>query len=128
MITCRNTSGYLPGERVMSLACLSPEFGIGTLCKVLIRADGRLLAVQTSDGDIFRWLSIFELEPIDPDNHILLEGSYAYVTTERLSPSLSKDSIVRIIKRVDQTDYYEITPDEGIHRFKMPGIVLTNRV
>jgi len=128
LIICTNNRQYYPGENVMALTYFAPEFHVGTVGSVLKRANGRLLAIRTLDGQILKWFTIFELESADPEDHILREGHYAYVTTDRLGFSLEKGAMVQIVKRIDEIDYYEVSVNNGSERYRVTSIDITSQL
>jgi hypothetical protein len=108
LLKCSNTRPYLPGEKVRLLAYRIPDIPFGTIGTVKNRWYGKLCGIETPDGEILRWLQRFELESVDPNYRRLVEGMEVYVMTERLAPPLKRGEIVRIIKVINETDYYEV--------------------
>ncbi len=126
MISCTNSEVYVPGQNVMALSFFAPEFQAGSVGRIINRERGRLLAVKTPSGEILKWFTIFELESVNPEVKILLEGNYAIVTTTRLGPkTLEKGTVVQIVKRIDSIDYYEVGVSNFPERYRVTGIDVT---
>ena len=126
MIICTNSRGYAIGETVMALTYFSPEFHVGSIGKILTRANGRLLAIRTPSGEIFKWLTIFELVPADPENHLLFEGTYAYLANDRFGQE--KGTLVQIVKRIGEIDYYQVAANDRQEIYRVTGIDITNQL
>lgn len=123
MIACRNRHPFSPGENVIALSYFAPEFQAGSVGKILSRENGKLFAIKTPSGAILKWFTIFELESVNPEVHDLLDGNYAYVTTERLGAiTLTKGTRVQIIKTIGDIDYYEVAVNGRPQRYRVTGI------
>lgn len=126
MIACKNSRPFALGQNVMALSCFAPDFRVGSVGKVTSRENGRLAAIQTPSGAIFKWFTIFELESVNPEIHDLLDGNYAYVNTDRLgAATLARGTRVQIIKIIEDIDYYEIEVNNRSATYRVTGIDIT---
>ena len=128
MISCINRRPYAPGENVMALSYFAPEFRVGSIGRVISRANGGVFAIETPTGDILKWFTIFELESVDPESHRLEEGNYAYITTDRLGSTLEEGTRVQIIKKIEQIDFYEVGVRDLPERYRVTGVEITRMV
>jgi hypothetical protein len=112
----------------MALSFFAPEFRVGSIGTVVSRANGGLFAIKTPAGDILKWFTIYELESVDPETHRLTEGSYAYITTDRLGHTLERGIRVQIVKQIAQIDYYEVGVRDLPERYRVTGIDITRQL
>ena len=113
MITCTNKNHYNPGTKVISLVYNSPIINIGTVGTIVNRWIGPLYAVKLPDGQFYKWLAAQDLYPIDPGQPTLRIGDFAIIRTDRENsfnnPFVINGLGVRIIKIIEETDYYGIS-------------------
>ena len=101
---------------------------MGSIGRVISRANGGVFAIETPTGDILKWFTIFELESVDPESHRLEEGNYAYITTDRLGSTLEEGTRVQIIKKIEQIDFYEVGVRDLPERYRVTGVEITRMV
>jgi len=118
LIVCKNTEIYRSGEKVSSLVNRPPSIQVGTAGSILNRMKGSLYAVKMPNGDLYRWLAVRDLYPVDPSQHTLRVGDLATVqlSMENLfyHPELKSGAVVKIIKIVE-TDYYVLEIDDKVY-------------
>ncbi len=109
---------FLPGANVISIVNHPPEIHPGTPVKIVKPWIGSLCAVQLPDGMIHRWFASFELRP---QNGSLTTGSFAQVTNSTghgSPPHVAAGTIVRIVKCIPKTVFYDVTLSNGeYHRW-----------
>lgn len=113
MIICKNNEYFNPGDKVISLVYNSPIIRIGTVGTIVNRWVGPLYAVKLPNGEFYKWLAAQDLYPIDPSQHTLRVGDFAIISTMRensfTNPLVVNGLVVRIIKIIQETDYYGIS-------------------
>lgn len=130
MIKCKNSEYYKPGDTVVSLVNHSPIVKTGTVGKILNRWAGTLYAVKLPNGEYYRWLDSHDLDPIDPSQHTLRVGDSAILNTNRhehfYHPLLKTGLIVRIVKIIKETDYYDISINDVLNHAWIAGFEISN--
>ncbi|KGK88372.1 hypothetical protein DP73_12825 [Desulfosporosinus sp. HMP52] len=122
------TSGYItypgfkPGDKVVALVFHPPEIRSGTKATIISPRVESLYAVQLPDGELHRWFTGSELEPVSPClNHygILQAGELARVLNEKgHPPKIQQGMIVKIVKVFPQTLVYDLKLENGkYHRW-----------
>lgn len=113
---------FLPGANAISIVSHPPEIDPGTPVKIIKPWLGNLCVVQLPDGMIHRWFAWFELRPENP-YYIspLASGSLATVissTGHGKPPHVEVGTIVRIVKCIPNTIFYDVTLSNGeYHRW-----------
>lgn len=131
MTTCMNSQPFNRGDKVVSLVDNSPIIKIGTVGTVVNRWAGPLYAAILPNGQIYKWLAVQDLDPVDPSQPNLRLGDLATVNTKRensfSNPFVINGVVVRIIKIIDQIDYYGISVIGGnINNAWLTGLDITN--
>lgn len=125
MITCRNNNRYVPGQMVKSIVFHSSLLQIGTVGKVLSTWAGRVFAVEASNGELHRWFDQSELQSLNPNDPQLVEGINAMVVSKKAHYNIRNGEIVKIVKIIEGTDYYELDVAEVAYRQWVAGFELT---
>lgn len=93
MIICSNDKEHPEGTIERSLVYHSPDMLIGTVGKVVRRWRDTVFAVETSLGALYRWLDLSELQSFNPEEPRLLEGTRAWIISDK-NYNLQKGDIV----------------------------------
>jgi len=80
-----------------------------------------LYAIRTKEGT-FEWLNSAELEEIDPERHQVQAGDSVKIISNKRHPLLNVGDIVKVIKVVEDADYYEVFANDEFHW--IPGFKL----
>lgn len=107
----------------MSLTCLMacpPGIHPGMKVAAVSKQTGPLYAVRLPDGELYRWFTTAELQPVNPMRNATYQaGDYAKVIyTEGHAPKIKKGMTIRIVKAIAHASYYDVKlPDGGYHRW-----------
>jgi hypothetical protein len=99
---------------VVTLEC-HEDIPIGTIGTIASRWLGTIYAVILPNGD-YHWLDSSEIGSIDPSRHILRVGDTAIITSDKHQhPLAKKGDLVRIVKIIDDADYYGVILNDKLH-------------
>ena len=131
LIVCRNNEFFNPGDKVISLVYNSPIIRVGTEGIIVKRWVGPLYAAKLPNGQFYKWLAVQDLRPVDPLQQTLRVGDFAIIDTNRedsfTNPFVVNGVIVRIIKNIEETDYYGISVTGGnINNAWLAGFDISN--
>jgi hypothetical protein len=109
----------------------SPIIRVGTIGTIVNRWIGPLYAVVLPNGQFYKWLAVQDLDPVDPSRPNLRLGDLAIVNTNREgsfnNPFVINGVLVRIIKIINEIDYYGISVIGGnINNAWLTGLDITN--
>lgn len=121
-VWCMGYPQFKSGDRIVSLAFHPPEIKSGTEATIISPQVGMLYAVQLPDGELHRWFAWFELQAVNPSSYncpYLQMGDYARVVTDQgHPPMIKKGMVVKIVKVIGQTPFYDLRLEKGkYHRW-----------
>jgi len=93
----------------------------GEVGVVLSRWVETLYAIRAEDG-LFYWMDSTELASIDPEDHRILAGDTVEITSNKRHPNLKVGDLVKVLKVVEEADYYEVFANDEFHW--IPGFKL----
>lgn len=97
----------------------------GEVGVVLSRGVQTIYAIRGEDGS-FYWADDMELESIDPERHSMLVGDTVKITSNTRHPSFKPGDLVKVIKVMEDADYYKIFANDKFHW--IPGFKLAKCV
>lgn len=95
----------------------------GEVGVVLSRWVETLYVIRAEDGS-FHWVDGTQLASIDPEDHRMLVGDIVELVSNNHHPYLKVGELVKILKVVEESDYYEVFANDQFHW--IPGFKLVS--
>lgn len=126
---CNCIPQYRKGDVVVSLANHPPEVASGMSATIITPQVGALYAVKLPSGELHRWFTGSELQPVNAAlNRSLRTGDYArIISTNGHPPTVTEGMLVKVVKVIPQTCFYDLRLENGAYHRWLAEDEITNQ-